>query len=143
MSNASFPPPNLNIDHSPLSARLAVNMALHSFSGHVDAAAVGLGVVLAAVSLRVSLLSRKRKAASHGEPKVYQDKDGVASEESVKAYSVRRQNVVLVLFTVLGVSVGLIEAVLVTIRYPAATSTSWAAFILWVTSFLSVQRCLS
>jgi hypothetical protein len=132
----------LAVPHSPLSPLLAVNMALHSVLARVDAAAVGLAVVLAALSLRVSILSRKQKA-SHGEPKGYHDKDGVASEESLEAYSVRRQNTVLVLLTVLGTSVALVEAILVTIRYPTAITASWAAFILWVTSFLSAKRYLS
>jgi hypothetical protein len=108
-------------------------MLLHSFSRPVDIASFALAIVLATFSVRVSFLSRKRRA-SHVEPKIYQDKDGVASEESVKAYSVRTQNILLILFTVLGVSVALVEAILITIRDPANTSEAWAGFILWVTS---------
>ena len=111
-------------------------MPLYSFLGHVDAAAVGLAVVLAAISLRVSVLSRKERSSS-GEQKGYRDKDGVASDDSLKAYSVRRQNIVLILLTVLGISVTLTEAILVTIRYPTATTESWAAFFLWVNLILS------
>ena len=115
-------------------------MLVHSVSRQADAAGFACAVVLAAISARVSFLSRKRRA-SQGESNIYQDKDGVATEESLKAYSVRRQNILLILFTLLGISVGLIEAVFVTLRYPAAACESWAAFIIWVGT--SVDTLLS
>jgi hypothetical protein len=106
---------------------------LHNrFSWQLDAATLACAVVLAAFSIRVSVLSRKQRASS-GESKLYQDKDGVATEESQKAYSVRWQNIALIVFTFLGISVALVEAVLVTLRYPAIVCDSWAAFIHWVT----------
>jgi hypothetical protein len=115
-----------------------VNMAGPAFLGYVNAAAVGLALLLAAFSLRISFLSRRRKTPQ-GEAAVYQDQDGVASEDSLKAYSIRGQNIALLLFTLLGLSASLFEAILVTIRHPAGTSASWAAFGLWVTSFRSAK----
>lgn len=106
-------------------------MLLHSLARQVDVAGLALAVVLAAFSLWVSFLSRKR-TASNRESRVYQDKDGVASEESQKAYSVHLQNTLLILITFLGISVGLVEAILVTISQPADTCAAWTAFVFWV-----------
>jgi hypothetical protein len=62
----------------------------------------------------------------------YEDKDGVASEESQKAYSVKSQNIILTLLTAAGYLVALAQAVLATIFHWTAITETWIDFTVWV-----------
>jgi hypothetical protein len=78
-------------------------------------------------SLRESLRSRRRRPNAD-QPKLYQDEDGVASEETQKAFSVRYQNFLLVVVTAATFSISLAELVLAFIHSWAFLKPTCIAF---------------
>jgi hypothetical protein len=104
---------------------LAVNFVWLEAS--VLAFVAGFSLVSAASVFR----SRNRDSKIDG-PVRYEDKDGVASEDSQKAYSVKSQKVILTLLTAAGFLVALAQAVLATIFHWIAITETWIDFTVWV-----------
>jgi hypothetical protein len=61
----------------------------------------------------------------------YKDKDGIATEESQKAYSVRTQNILATLISLTGFGVSLAGAVRATVAAEYRV-IEWQCFSLWV-----------
>lgn len=105
------------------------------------AAFVSSIVALAAIGLlTLPALNRFFKRLSAGKsvqytelPEKYEDDDGIATEASQAAFSVRFQNLFLSIFAIVGTLVSLITAVLATQRQQVQLSTEqWLSFASWV-----------
>jgi hypothetical protein len=97
----------------------------------LEAAVLGLVAGFSLVSTASVLRSRNQDPKTEGAAR-YEDKDGVASEDSQKAYSVKSQNVILTLLTAAGFVVALAQAVLATIFHWTAITETWIDFTVWV-----------
>jgi len=87
-------------------------------------------VILLGFSLRASLQSRSSRPKT--EQKLYQDEDGTATEETQKAYSVRIQNILLIIISVAGFSASFVEAIFGTVQAWSFLTTIWVDFAVWV-----------
>lgn len=107
----------------------------------LEAAVLGVvfGISLGSAGFVIRSRSQDPKSS---EASKYEDKDGVASEDSQKAYSVKLQNVVLTLLTAAGFLVALAQAVLATIFHWIAVTETWIDLTVWVGN-RSVPRSLS
>jgi hypothetical protein len=105
-------------------------MALPLFlSLHVVVAALILSLALGATTYNLYSRSPQSEFSKTG---LYEDKDGVATLETQKAYSVKVQNVFATIFTAAGFAVSLTNAVLATLNEEASTIDGWLQFSLWV-----------
>jgi hypothetical protein len=112
-------------------------MALPLFlSLHVCVAALILSITLGATTYNAFSSPSRSESSKTG---LYEDKDGVATEETQKAYSVKLQNIFATIFTTAGFAVSLTNAVLATQNEEASTTDGWLQFSLWV-SAESVQH---
>jgi hypothetical protein len=75
-------------------------------------------------------------------PQLYKDKDGVATEQSQAAYSVKIQNGLATLFAVAGFGASLAAAVCGTLT-GTNVITWWLHFGLWVSSSSASRRSIS
>jgi hypothetical protein len=79
-----------------------------------------------------STIRSRNQTPKAAETSRYEDKDGIASEASQKAYSVKVQNIILTLFTTSGFLVALAQAVFATIYGWQAITETWIDFTIWV-----------
>lgn len=70
---------------------------------------------------------------------LYEDKDGVASPETQKQYSVKLQNVFATIFAVAGFGVACANAVLGMLNERGSEIDGWVQFVLWVSLILSLS----
>jgi hypothetical protein len=107
-------------------------MALPLFlSLHIATAALILFLTIGACCYNFFSIA-PRSASSKSE--LYEDKDGVATVESQKLYSVKLQNIFATFFTTAGFAVSLTNAVLATLNEEASTIDGWLQFSLWVSA---------
>lgn len=107
----------------------------------VHSIALAVVAVLVIISAsRIIRLSRSDISKNGQSSELYEDEDGVATEESQKAYSVRIQNILATAIAVAGLGVSLAGAIRATL---AGTNviTWWFHFAIWVSfSLMLVSR---
>jgi hypothetical protein len=86
-------------------------------------------------SLRESLRSRQPRPNAD-QPKLYEDEDGVASEKTQNAFSVRVQNILLIVVAAATFSIALAELVLAFIHSWAFLNSICVGFASWVSKVL-------
>lgn len=97
----------------------------------VGAAGLALVLLLTFPSL-FAIISHFRETKS--KPEIYQDKDGIASEESMAAYSAKTPKIVLSLVTVAGFLIAIYLAILGTLNrdHDSTFILSWLKLAQWV-----------
>jgi hypothetical protein len=93
--------------------------------------ALAIIALLTTTSIVRVLRHRQSLTASKKQTQRYEDKDGVATEESQKAYSVKVQNILATLISVIGLGVSLAGAVRATLTGTNLIS-GWLHASLWV-----------
>ena len=99
---------------------------------------IWLEALVLTVVFGITLLSARSVTRSRNQtPKAaetsrYEDKDGVASVDSQKAFSVKIQNIVLTLLATAGFLVALAQAVFATFYHWKAFTETWIDFTVWV-----------
>jgi hypothetical protein len=109
-------------------------MLLDSHSACLAAGAAGLVLlVLLTVPALLATVSHFREAQSKASL-IYEDKDGVASEESMAAYSAKVPKIIISILSVLGFSTGTAVAVLGTLHQhrDIALLPDWLNVAQWV-----------
>jgi hypothetical protein len=109
---------------------------------HIVVTAFILGITIIASSYVLHGL--RLRAPKSVQSRLYEDEDGIASEESQKAYSTKFQNTVALVITTSGFAIALSNAILVTIRqdHSLGFPDVWLRFGLWVSSFNSITNFL-
>jgi hypothetical protein len=107
-------------------------MALPLFlSLHITVAVLILSLTVGATAYNFFTSTPRSESTKTG---LYEDRDGVATAETQKAYSVKLQNNFATLFTAAGFAVSLTNAVLATLNEEASTIDGWLQFSLWVSA---------
>lgn len=79
------------------------------------------------------LVSKRPESASDATRQLYQDEDGTATEESVKAFSDKIQRLSIAVLSAIGFLASLAQAVLVTLQLPRGLFVEhWLQFAGWV-----------
>jgi hypothetical protein len=91
------------------------------------------GLAIVSVYIAAGSWRQLPKAASdENEKELYSDEDGIATEETQKSFSVKRQNWILSIVTVAGFAVALVEGVQATIHGWTEMTSIWIEFATWV-----------
>lgn len=92
-------------------------------------------IVFAAVVLLLTVLGSfqsLRKQSLDVKKEVYKDKDGEATQESQKKYSIKWQNILATIFGVAGFAIALTNAVLSILQESSTSVEAWLQVGLWV-----------
>jgi hypothetical protein len=91
-------------------------------------------VLLFTVPSVLAIASHFRETQS--KPEIYEDKDGVASEESMAAYSAKAPKILISIFTTLGLSTAISLAVLSTLNrdHDFTFIQNWVNVAQWVST---------
>jgi hypothetical protein len=101
---------------------------------------IGIAVLVFALTAGAFLYNLLEARPQKGPKKdgLYEDKDGRATEETQKAYSVKLQNGFATAFAAVGFGIGLANAVVVTVKDGESSSIDgWLQFLPWVSAAIS------
>jgi len=102
-----------------------------AFVLHCAAAAIVFLLTLGSTVQTILRIIRKPERVP--QDKLYEDEDGVASEESQKAYSIKLQNILATFITVAGFGVSLAGAIRATVEVTNEQFVNeWLQLSLWV-----------
>jgi hypothetical protein len=95
----------------------------------LEIASLVIAAVLTLWSVRDSLIAKRRSRP--GSPKLYEDRDGTATEETQATYSIFWDNIVLGFTVIGGTIVSIIQNVYL-LKHGLGVRVAWIDFAVWV-----------